>query len=217
MPQSISYEKKDVIFSLLNRFRNYLSFLPSRPVTKKKLFNTPEEVIEEASSVNIESEVRFSKQRLEDLTTDLKDINNRLSVAKRLEPLGFELEIFNNTVISSYVIEKVSDEIENVFKKQLKDPYIIKLDDLSFVISILRSEESSLARLVSELGLQMIHVPEMEGNPTNYRKSLEERLNSVKEQINSVMNSLEDISNRYYEKIAIIGEGLEIETKKLEI
>ncbi len=212
-----SDDRKDEIFTLLNRFRNYLSFLPPVSVNRKMLFKNTGELINAANEIHIDEEVKFAKQRLEDLNTDLKDINNRLYVARKLEPLGLNLELFNNSVIASYIIERNPEDIEEEIRSKLKDPFITGLDDQYIVASVVREEEPVLAKIITDHGSHMVHIPSMEGNPTDYRKMLESKVESANKEVEAVRGGLQELSAENYEKIAIIAEGLEIEAKKLEL
>ncbi len=209
--------RKDEIFNLLNRFRNYLSALPPVPVQKKELFSNPDDVIRAAKEIDIDTEMGFARRRLEDLNTDLKDINNRLVVARRLEPLGLDLEIFNNSVISSYIMERNSQTLEGELRSVLKEPFILNINELYLAVSVLKEDEPALAKLASEQGLQMTHIPSMEGSPVQYARMLDERKKTVTAEIEEVKEDLKELSQNYYEKIAIITEALEIEAKKLEL
>ncbi len=212
-----SDNRKDEIFTLLNRFRNYLSFLPPVSVKGKMLFKNTGELINTANEIHIDDEVKFAKQRLEDLNTDLKDINNRLYVARKLEPLGLNLELFSNSVMASYIIERNPEDIEEEIRSKLKDPFITGLDDQYIVVSVVKEEEPALAKIITDHGSHMVHIPSMEGNPTDYRKMLESKADSANKEVEAVRGGLQELSAENYEKIAIIAEGLEIEAKKLEL
>lgn len=210
------------LYRRVNRFlqiyRGYENILPPVPVKGTRAFGNIDELLGEASKIDLEEELKILKSAESDLLSEIKEINNRLEAVASLMGLDYDLSIFNGSTISSYIARGFEDgESVSIIRERLPDATVFKLPNQSVVVTIPAKKDAELARVASELKFTISHIPEMSGKPEEYSKSLKERLAGKNKDLGEVHRDLRDISEQYYGPVAQIREQLEIENRKLEV
>lgn len=211
-------ESYQTLTSLLQRFRGFETQLPPRMVREKKYFNSIEELLKSASSIGIDSDLKILKEEEADLLTEINEIKTRIFSVELMKDLNYDLSIFNNRYVSSFLIQKkekvdikgkITDNIENSTVIDLKNDYLIA--------SVPKNKDSDVAHIASNNGFTLIHIPEMTGTPSQHYEYLKNRLSKNQESLEIARKNLIELSEKYYEQIVQIREQLEIEVKKLEV
>ena len=202
----------------LQIYRGYESILPAIPVTNVREFDGVEELLDEASKIDLEEELRIIKASESDLLSEVKEIRNRLDAVESLTGLDYDLSIFNGSLISSFIAKGVDlKESRDDISSRIPEATLFSLPNGSLVITIPVKKDAELARVAAELKFSISHIPEMSGKPSEYRDSMTKRLAEKQKHLDSISAELKEISGEYYEKIAQIREQLEIENRKLEV
>ena len=68
----------------LQKLKSYMGVLPKQPVSTKKKFSSLEEALEEAKSIDLTDRLRVLKETETDISTDIKDIHNRMETIQPL-------------------------------------------------------------------------------------------------------------------------------------
>ena len=204
------------INALLQRFRGYEVALPPSQAESKASFDM-ETLLKEAESLNLDDEISTLKRREEDLLSEKKEIENRLSALDSLGDFNLDLGILSGLTITSYVVSGNETAAIRPLLEQLKPVLMHPVSDSSVLVSIRHGADSDLARIVNDNALSMLHIPEMSGRSQDYRAMLKKRLEDNSNTLKEVMEELKSISSRYWERIVQIREQLEIENRKLEV
>lgn len=206
------------INNLLQRFKGYENMLPPREVTEKRTFNSTAELISEASKIDIEDHLRSLKDQETDMLARIKEIENRLSIVSELKDIHYDLAIFNGSSILSYILkDQDGEDLPMELNRRIPGASIIRIRDGTYVVTIPSSMDSDLARAANDLGLRIIHIPEMSGTPEEATSFLYKKMQEDREALDKIRKELDHLSQDYYVQIAQIREELEIENKKLEV
>ena len=220
--KAMGQAKPGELYRKVNRYlqiyRGYENLLPHTPVKSTRAFGSMDELLGEASRIDLENELKVLKSRESDLLSEIKEINNRLEAVVSLMGLSYDLSIFNGSTISSYIARGFEDgEALSVIREKLPDATVFRLPNQSVVVTIPAKKDAELARVASELKFSISHIPEMSGRPEEYSEAMKERLAGKTQDLDEVRKDLMDISEQYFEPIAQIREQLEIENRKLEV
>jgi len=208
------YEK---LSNELLRFRGMEAMLPSRKAGKR-YFSSAEELMEVASTVRIDSDLKELKSREGEIRAAVRDIEEKLRIASMLEPLSYDLSIYRSDMISSFICSGGKDiDMAALLRSALNGAAVSRLDSGQVLVSITRGREQELARLAAERGFSITAVPEMHGKPAAFRDEAGKRLAELKRELGGVEHDLNNLADRWYATVAQVREQLEIETRKYEI
>ena len=206
------------INSYLQKYRGYESLLPALPVNEKRSFSGIEELIAEASRLDLERQLKSLKSVESDTLGEIKEIRNRFDAVEALIDLDYDLSIFNGSAISSFIAKAAEDpSIVFSIKERLPEATTFKLKNDGIIITIPENKDSELARIATDLGISISHIPEMSGKPKEYKKYLEEKLEEKNNTLKGIYDELMGLSRAHYPFIVQIREQLEIENKKMEV
>ncbi len=203
--------------SYLQKFRGMETQLPKRPMAGKRQFATVEELLEAASSVKSEKDIKMLRDEEADILTEIREIEQRQSAVQILKHVDYDLSVFNNRYIASYIVQREKGkDIRGTVTAAMADSRVIDLGNGYLLIAIPEKMDSELAQVASREGFKLIHVPVMTGKPGEYYDFLNVKLSENRRSLNQVRSNLNELSDRVYENIAQIREALEIEVKKME-
>jgi V/A-type H+-transporting ATPase subunit I len=201
----------------LQKLKSYLGALPKQPISGKKKFSSLEEALEEAKSIDLTDRLRVLKETETDINTDIKDIHNRMETTQPLIGMDIDLSIFNTSFTKSYIVTSPMHDINPESLKQLpSSPSVVATPNGQYVVCIPSNAEKDLAKFANEMGYQLMHIPELKGNPAQYYERL---VSDLKDRVLAQSKINEEyltLSKEYYEQIAILEEQLRIEVSKLE-
>ncbi len=203
--------------SMLQKFRGMETQLPRRPVPGKRQFQSVEEMLKEAASVKVETDIRMLREEEGDVLTQIREIEQRLSAVEILKHLEYDLSVFNNKYIASFLVKKEKNrDFKGIVESALKNSKVLDIGNDYVLIAVPEEKDSELAQLASRQNFKLIHVPMMSGKPSEYYDYLQVRLSQNRRSLNQVRTDLNSLSDREYAQIAQIREALEIEVKKME-
>lgn len=215
MNSSTHSETLEKFTAALQLFRSYESILPAVEVQGKAAFSSPEEILQEASKIDIGGALKELKTKEEDLETDIKEIERRIEAVVSLQGINQDLSIFNSSRIKSYVARGENIDTD-LIRKELVDCSVIPAGG-NYVISIRKDLDKDLARLASSAKFTLLHIPEVSGKPEDYLRELQEMIKEKRKVLKDINDELSNLSREYYSKVVQIREALEIETSRLEL
>jgi V/A-type H+-transporting ATPase subunit I len=209
MKVSTELQDKNLVIDLLNNLRGMENLLPPVKVNEKIKFTSLEEVIESAKSIKIGEDIKIAVNSISDIRTELKSIENRMKVLEVLKSLDLDMECFNNSAVSSYIIKGEYDGPLN------KDYIVNKAGDKT-IVTIPKNKEKEFAQSVGSDPGRVNYVMEMNGKPKEIIEKLTALEKDAEEKIADIQDSLKELSIENYAKIVSTREALEIEAKKIE-
>jgi V/A-type H+-transporting ATPase subunit I len=201
----------------LQRMRGFESVLPGVKVSKRVSMPPLDEIVSQAKEIKVDDEVKMLKNSEEALRADIRDIENRLSVVEVLRNVQYDMSIFNNKSVQSYLISDMDDAAISSVKERIPDSISIKINEEFHVVSVPSQKVQEFAKVSNELSLHMSHIPEVTGKPENYYESLNKLMQQKQEAIKGIRSSLAELGKEYGEKILQLREALEIESKKTDL
>lgn len=201
----------------LQRMRGFESVLPTVQTPERKSLPSIEQIIDLAKNIKIDDELKMLKNSEEALRADIRDIENRLSAVEVLRHLDYDMSIFNNKAVQSYLASDIDEEAVNIIKNRIPDSILIGISDEFHVLSIPSQKIQEFAKISNELSLHLSHIPEVTGKPVEYYKSLNKRMQEKLSEIKAIDASLRELAKEYGQKILQLREALEIEAKKTDL
>lgn len=218
MGQSKPGELYKTVNRYLQIYRGYENILPAVPVSGVRSFNGMEDLLQEASKIDIEDELKALKSSESDILSEIKEIQNRLEAVESLNGLNYDLSIFNGSAISSFIAKGLEvQDAKGTITSRIPEATVFTLPNQSIVVTIPVTRDAELARVASEFKFTISHIPEMSGRPDDYRVAMQARLADKRKVLEGIHSELAEVSREYYESIAQIREQLEIENRKLEV
>lgn len=211
-------ESYKILNDYLQKFRGFEALLPRRQVSEPKFFESVDILLDSASKINIENDLKKLKNEEDRALTDVKDIKNRVAAVELLQNMDYDLAIFNNKYLNSFLIEKLEKgDIKGIIEKQIPGSAVIDAKNDFYIASVPINNESEIAKIANSYGLRLISIPVMSGKPKEYRKFLLEKEAEHQKELESVRKKLDEMADQYYASIVQIREQLDIEVKKLEV
>ncbi|MCL4341764.1 MAG: V-type ATP synthase subunit I [Candidatus Thermoplasmatota archaeon] len=206
------------INTLLQRFRGYEAMLPHREVRERRTFSSVDELVNEASKIDIENHLKSLKDQETDLLARLKEAESRLQIISKLRGLKYDLSIFNGSQIMSYLVtDRPDDSSLEELKNKIPDSTIISINDNTHIISIPTGRDSDLARAANDMSFTIVHIPLMSGTPEEAEAYLREKMDEDRIALENIRRELEHLSQDYFTSVVQIREQLDIENRKLEV
>jgi V/A-type H+-transporting ATPase subunit I len=217
MDKRVSVENYELLSRQLLRFRGLEAMLP-RGKANRRYFASVRELLEAADSIKIDERLRELKNEEGALQTKLREKETFLSIARLLSPLKFDLSVYNNPLVVSFIAEqKEGTDATSIIRKAIQDAVIYPLDEGRLLVALPAGKEGELAKVANEAQFRIIAVPRMEGAPDQFIEQTQKEIEGIKSRLQEIGKELSDISSRYYESVVQIREQLEIEARKYEV
>jgi V/A-type H+/Na+-transporting ATPase subunit I len=231
---------RDVILSdQLLRMRALRVALPPSSVSQRRQFQSTDEILKLARSIDIDNRVGHLENEKESLLTQLNEIQNNLRLLEEFSFFPEDLRILQLHSGQSYFGRASSDKFLG-FRKALeewnskfalyvqehREPKVSKKDKMKkqdkevmhfVLVTFSNFPSQTLASLVQANSISLEPVPKLNGNIPNIIQEQREQKELTSGKLNHIKDELRDISEKYYESIVSIQEQLEIESKKQEI
>ncbi len=201
--------RRDEVIERLTAFRSFENLLPHRKVTGRRKFESLEEILDAASRIKIDHDVKVAYESMEQLKVNMKDVSNRIEILSYLKDMELEMDWLSNSTVSSYIIK-------GQHSTSLKDAVTIKGNGFT-ILTVPNGMEKEVAKEFNGLSEKPIYVPPMHGVPKHKLAELEQIRKDDQANIDKVMKGLDSLSEKYYADITAIREALEIEAKKYEV
>ena len=126
-----------------------------------------------ASASSLTDRLRVLKETETDINTDIKDIHNRMETTQPLIGMDVDLSIFNTSFTKSYIVTSpMQDIIPDALKQLPSSPSVVPTPNGQYVVTIPVMAEKDLAKFANEMGYQLMHIPDLKGNPARYYEDL---------------------------------------------
>jgi len=208
----------------LLRVKALMTVLPSIPVTVRKRFDSIDDLLQTASSIDVDEQVASLEKEKEALLTEIKDTENNLKLVEEFSFFPEDLKILQLSSATSYFGRIPSDNFEE-FKKVIDAHhedimlYTQAEKELTHLILVVFPTISSdeFANIIQTHNVKIEAVPTLNGKPTEIITSEKGNLQTKNQRLKQINDELNKISEKYFANLVEVEEQLQIENKKLEV
>jgi len=208
----------------LLRVKALMTVLPSIPVTVRKRFDSIDDLLQTASSIDVDEQVASLEKEKEALLTEIKDTENNLKLVEEFSFFPEDLKILQLSSATSYFGRIPSDNFEE-FKKVIDAHhedimlYTQAEKELTHLILVVFPSISSdeFANIIQTHNVKIEAVPTLNGKPNEIITSEKSNLQTKNQRLKQINDELNKISEKYFANLVEVEEQLQIENKKLEV
>jgi V/A-type H+-transporting ATPase subunit I len=208
----------------LLRMKALMTVLPRVPVIARKRFDSVNEVLQTATTIDIDEKVANIEKEKETLLTEISDIQNNLKLVEEFSFFPEDLKILQLSSATSYFGRITSDKFDE-FKKAIdshsKDImlYIKSEKETTHIILVVFPTISSdeFSNIIQSHEVKIEPVPNLNGKPNEIIQDLQSKLQTKNERLKQINSELNAISEKHYATLVEVEEQLQIENKKLEV
>jgi len=208
----------------LLRVKALMTVLPSIPVTVKKRFDSIDELLQTASTIDIDEQVASLEKEKEALLTGIKDTENNLKLVEEFSFFPEDLKILQLSSATSYFGRIPSDKFEE-FKKSIEPHskdimlYVQAEKELTHLILVVFPSISAdeFANIIQTNSVKIEVVPNLNGKPTEIITKQKNQLQTENQRLKQINDELNKISEKHFANLVEVEEQLQIENKKLEV
>jgi len=208
----------------LLRVKALMTVLPSIPVTVRKRFDSIDDLLQTASSIDVDEQVASLEKEKEALLTEIKDTENNLKLVEEFSFFPEDLKILQLSSATSYFGRIPSDNFEE-FKKVIDAHhedimlYTQAEKELTHLILVVFPSISSdeFANIIQTHNVKIEAVPTLNGKPNEIITSEKGNLQTKNQRLKQINDELNKISEKYFANLVEVEEQLQIENKKLEV
>nr|AIF06349.1 V-type ATP synthase subunit I (ATPVI, ntpI) [uncultured marine thaumarchaeote KM3_191_E02] len=208
----------------LLRVKALMTVLPSIPVTVRKRFDSIDDLLQTASSIDVDEQVASLEKEKEALLTEIKDTENNLKLVEEFSFFPEDLKILQLSSATSYFGRIPSDKFEE-FKKSIEPRskdimlYVQAEKELTHLILVVFPTISAdeFANIIQTHNVKIEAVPTLNGKPTEIITNQKSQLQTENQRLKQINDELNEISEKYFANLVEVEEQLQIENKKLEV
>jgi len=208
----------------LLRVKALMTVLPSIPVTVRKRFDSIDDLLQTASSIDVDEQVASLEKEKEALLTEIKDTENNLKLVEEFSFFPEDLKILQLSSATSYFGRIPSDKFEE-FKKVIDAHhedimlYTQAEKELTHLILVVFPTISSdgFANIIQTHNVKIEAVPTLNGKPNEIITSEKGNLQTKNQRLKQINDELNKISEKHFANLVEVEEQLQIENKKLEV
>jgi len=208
----------------LLRVKALMTVLPSIPVTVRKRFDSIDDLLQTASSIDVDEQVASLEKEKEALLTEIKYTENNLKLVEEFSFFPEDLKILQLSSATSYFGRIPSDKFEE-FKKVIDAHhedimlYTQAEKELTHLILVVFPSISSdeFANIIQTHNVKIEAVPILNGKPNEIITSEKNNLQTKNQRLKQINDELNKISEKYFANLVEVEEQLQIENKKLEV
>jgi len=208
----------------LLRVKALMTVLPSIPVTVRKRFDSIDDLLQTASSIDVDEQVASLEKEKESLLTEIKDTENNLKLVEEFSFFPEDLKILQLSSATSYFGRIPSDKFEE-FKKAIDAHhedimlYTQAEKELTHLILVVFPTISSdeFANIIQTHNVKIEAVPNINGKPNEIITNQKSNLQTQNQRLKQINDELNKISEKYFANLVEVEEQLQIENKKLEV
>ena len=208
----------------LLRVKALMTVLPSIPVTVTKRFDSIDDLLQTANSIDVDEQVASLEKEKEALLTEIKDIENNLKLVEEFSFFPEDLKILRLSSATSYFGRITSDKFEEFKKAVNAHPNDIMLytkaeKELTHLILVVFPTISSdeFANIIQTHNVKIEAVPNLNGKPNEIITNQKSNLQTKNQRLKQINDELNKISEKHYANLVEVEEQLQIENKKLEV
>lgn len=204
------------------RFRGLASALPPVPGAAPQRFENLDAVLAAAKTVPIDAEVGDLKREDDRLETELKGIDDDLTILEKVSFYPDRLEYLRGKSLLSFVGEADPESLAE-FRAALPgsaDPQILTGpagDSVPFLVILRTSGAEALSRAAQSKGVRLTALPPFTGRATDERESRLARRTTILARRDAILARLTEIARQWYPLVAAIDEALTIESRTYEV
>jgi len=208
----------------LLRVKALMTVLPSIPVTVRKRFDSIDDLLQTASSIDVDEQVASLEKEKESLLTEIKDTENNLKLVEEFSFFPEDLKILQLSSATSYFGRIPSDKFEE-FKKTIDAHhedimlYTQAEKELTHLILVVFPSISAdgFANIIQTHNVKIEAVPNINGKPNEIITNQKSNLQTQNQRLKQINDELNKISEKYFANLVEVEEQLQIENKKLEV
>jgi len=208
----------------LLRVKALMTVLPSIPVTVRKRFDSIDDLLQTASSIDVDEQVASLEKEKEALLTEIKDTENNLKLVEEFSFFPEDLKILQLSSATSYFGRIPSDKFEE-FKKVIDAHhedimlYTQAEKELTHLILVVFPTISAdgFANIIQTHNVKIEAVPTLNGKPNEIITSEKGNLQTKNQRLKQINDELNKISEKHFANLVEVEEQLQIENKKLEV
>jgi len=208
----------------LLRVKALMTVLPSIPVTITKRFDSIDDLLQTANSIDVDEQVASLEKEKEALLTEIKDTENNLKLVEEFSFFPEDLKILRLSSATSYFGRITSDKFEEFKKAVNAHPNDIMLytkaeKELTHLILVVFPTISSdeFANIIQTHNVKIEAVPNLNGKPNEIITNQKSNLQTKNQRLKQINDELNKISEKHYANLVEVEEQLQIENKKLEV
>ena len=208
----------------LLRVKALMTTLPRIPVTVTKRFDSIDDLLQTANSIDVDEQVASIEKEKEALLTEIKDIENNLKLVEEFSFFPEDLKILQLSSATSYFGRIPSDKFEE-FKKVIDAHhedimlYTQAEKELTHLILVVFPSISAdgFANIIQTHNVKIEAVPSINGKPNEIITNQKSHLQTENQRLKQINDELNKISEKHFANLVEVEEQLQIENKKLEV
>jgi len=208
----------------LLRVKALMTVLPSIPVTVTKRFDSIDDLLQTANSIDVDEQVASIEKEKEALLTEIKDTENNLKLVEEFSFFPEDLKILQLSSATSYFGRIPSDKFEE-FKKSIESHskdimlYTQAEKELTHLILVVFPSISAdgFANIIQTHNVKIEAVPSINGKPNEIITNQKSHLQTENQRLKQINDELNKISEKHFANLVEVEEQLQIENKKLEV
>jgi len=208
----------------LLRVKALMTVLPSIPLTARKRFDSIDDLLQTARSIDVDEQVASIEKEKEALLTEIKDTENNLKLVEEFSFFPEDLKILQLSSATSYFGRIPSDKFEE-FKKVIDEHhkdimlYTKAEKELTHLILVVFPTISpdKFANIIQLHNVKIEAVPSISGKPNEIIINQKSNLQTQNQRLEQINNELNQISEKHFADLVEVEEQLQIENKKLEV
>ena len=208
----------------LLRVKALLTTLPTTPVTIRKRFASTDELLQTASSIEIDDKVSTLEKEKESLLTKIKDTENNIKLVEEFVFFPEDLKILQLSSAKSYfgkIKSEKFEEFNKVLQEYKQDIFLYSKSEKKvthLVLVVFPSFPSdAFANIIQTHDVKIEAVPNLDGKPTDIITKQKNNLENLNQKLKHINEELTKISEEHYANLVVVEEQLAIENKKLEV
>ena len=208
----------------LLRIKSLMTVLPRTPVTARKRFDSVDELLQTANSIDIDEQVANLEKEKEGLLTQLNETENNLKLIEEFSFFPEDLKILQLSSATSYFGRIPSDKFEE-FKKTVDTHqqdimlYTKAEKETTHLILVVfpTIPSDTFAEIIQKNSVKIETVPRLNGTPSEIITSQKSNLENLNQRHKQINDELKKISEKHFTNLVEVDEQLQIENKKLEV
>jgi len=208
----------------LLRVKALMTVLPSIPLTARKRFDSIDDLLQTARSIDVDERVASIEKEKEALLTEIKETENNLKLIEEFSFFPEDLKILQLSSATSYFGRIPSDKFEE-FKKVIDEHhkdimlYTKAEKELTHLILVVFPTISpdKFANIIQLHNVKIEAVPSITGKPNEIITNQKSNLQTQNQRLEQINNELNQISEKHFADLVEVEEQLQIENKKLEV
>ncbi len=205
------------------RFKALVTALPPVSVRARARFADIPALLQAASKVTIDEEVRAAKREEDALLTKRKSLEDDLRAVREYAFFPEDLSLLTARSLLSYLGEASEDRYAP-FRAEVAalSQDVLFVEETApkrvrFVVAVPRARADAFGRLAQKHSVRLAAAPDLKGTPRQLAPQLERELSELDAKLEAVRGHLKTISEKWYATVLPIEEQLQVEARKADV